>query len=130
MSFDWGDYLRLAAILEDNTPDDAPLSEAAFRSAASRAYYAAFHYAKEHARTEGFWPSHQGDDHQNVQRHYRNHDHSVRREIAAKLDRMLKNRNKADYRTHLNSTPRALAAVTVRTAESVVELIDSLVHTD
>lgn len=127
MSFDWADYLQLAEILKE-TPEDRPLSEAAFRSATSRAYYAAFHHAKGHASSEGFSPSDSGDDHQNVQRHFRRGAAEARAAIATKLGRLLTNRNQADYDDHFRSSPRALANMSVKTAQEVFVLIDSLAH--
>lgn len=128
MSFNWLDFLKLAEVL-NGTPDDAPLSEAAFRSATSRSYYAAFHNAKDQARYEGFFFSDQGDDHQNVQRYFRNSEEAIRTEIAAKLSRLLVNRNKADYDDPLYSSPRALADMSVKTAQKVIILINSLPQT-
>lgn len=51
MSFNWGDYLSLANALltKPNTPGP---EEAAYRSAVSRAYYAAFCIARNYARDE------------------------------------------------------------------------------
>jgi uncharacterized protein (UPF0332 family) len=47
-SFNWADYLTLAATLSANA------DEASQRSAISRAYYSAFHAATIHARANGY----------------------------------------------------------------------------
>jgi hypothetical protein len=47
-AFDWGEYLRLASALEAQATDEASL-----RSAASRAYYAAYHKAIDTADAHG-----------------------------------------------------------------------------
>ena len=50
MSFEWADYLKLAAALAEE-PDSLGPEEAALRSAASRAYYAAFCASRNFAAT-------------------------------------------------------------------------------
>lgn len=55
MSFDWIDYLSFATELLSD-PDTPGPPEAALRSAASRAYYAAFHAALTFAQAEGYVP--------------------------------------------------------------------------
>ena len=62
MSFNWIDYLTFASALVDDPENPGP-SEAALRSAISRAYYAAFKKALEVAKSEGFQSRHSGDDH-------------------------------------------------------------------
>lgn len=49
MSFDWAEYLNLAGEL-CATPTSPSTDEAKYRSAISRAYYAAFGKAKNHLR--------------------------------------------------------------------------------
>jgi hypothetical protein len=65
MSFNWIDYLTFATALVNNPETPGP-SEAALRSAISRAYYAAFRSALEFATSEGYHPRSSGDDHSSV----------------------------------------------------------------
>ena len=57
MSFNWTEFLTFAEALQAD-PDSPGPPEAALRSAASRAYYAAFHRALDVAIKEGFSPTH------------------------------------------------------------------------
>jgi len=75
MSFDWTEFLRLARILQGGPESQAlrVTSETRVRCAFSRAYYAAFCYARNHARDNmAFTPSGSGDDHWLVPDHYKN----------------------------------------------------------
>jgi hypothetical protein len=65
MSFNWIDYLTFATALVNNPETPGP-SEAALRSAISRAYYATFRSALEFATSEGYHPRSSGDDHSSV----------------------------------------------------------------
>lgn len=133
MSFDWTEFLVFAEALQkalQANPDSLGSSEAAFRSAASRAYYAAFHRALDFAVGEGYVPLHSGDDHRRVPQHFRHHEPSnkTRRKIAQQLDRLLKHRHRADYDDDLGQTrPSTLAALAIGSARTAVENLDSLI---
>jgi hypothetical protein len=93
MRFDWRQYLELAKVLSKNIT--AATLEATQRSSISRAYFAAFCCARNHARdTQGFIPTNTADDHWKLRAHYRAHK---RREIATDLDRLRQWRNDCDY---------------------------------
>ncbi len=91
--FDWREYLAVAHFLV-NTPGNFS-QEAAFRCATSRAYYAAFCYARNYARFHhGFVPTGTEADHLGVR------DHFERRgmgHISDKLDQLRQWRNRCDY---------------------------------
>lgn len=126
MSFDWADYLELAKNLYASPTSPGP-EEASLRSATSRAYYAALHLATEHALAEGYVPSYSGDDHQGVSRHFRQSGADrIRKKIASDLDRMRKSRNQADYDPELSQTPRAMADLTIKSAEQTIAALASL----
>jgi uncharacterized protein (UPF0332 family) len=127
MSFNWRDYLILA---ERSTADpnrwDVP--EAVYRSAASRAYYAAFQCAAQRAIKEGFKPTYGGDDHILVPKYFREHQPSqIRRKIALELDRLRPHRHQADYNSDLGRPPGSLAQLAIGLAKSILANIDSLV---
>lgn len=112
--FNWGSYLSLAqGLLNDS-------SEAAQRSAASRAYYAAYHAAREYLVAKGA-----------VVPKASTH-HAVWTQIKA-LDaqlgrtglRLRDNRNRADYRDSVTN-PSTLASVTVAESQRVVSEIRNL----
>ena len=127
MSYDWAEFLKLAESLK-SAPDSPGPREAALRSAASRAYYAAFHSALDHATTEGFSPAYTGDDHKRVQAHFRHYTpHSkTRRKIAQELDRLLAERHKADYRNDIGKRPESLAGHAIGMATRIIENLKSL----
>lgn len=126
MSFEWADYLELAKNLSASPASPGP-EEAALRTATSRAYYAALHLASQRAQAEGYIPTYSGDDHQGVSRHFRTSSADrVRKKIATDLDRMRKSRNQADYDLALTQTPRAMADLTIKSAEQTISALASL----
>jgi uncharacterized protein (UPF0332 family) len=127
MSYDWVEFLELAESLESN-PDSTGPREAALRSAASRAYYAAFHQAMDHAIREGFSPAYTGDDHRRDQTYFRRHSppSKIRRKIAQELDRLLAERHKADYRNDIGKRPESLASHAIGMATRIIENLRSL----
>ena len=127
MSYDWAEFLRLAESLESN-PDSPGPREAALRSAASRAYYAAFHQALDHAIGEGFSPAYTGDDHRRVQAYFRRYSppSKIRRKIAQELARLLAERHKADYRNDIGKRPQSLASHAIGMATRIIENLKSL----
>ena len=127
MNFDWTGFLLLAEALQ-SSPDAPGPPEAAFRSAASRAYYAAFHCALNRACKEGYTPYYSGSDHEKVQAHFRDYRPSdqIRRKVALELDRLYDHRRKADYSDVLDRQPSSLACQAIGMAKSVLKNLDSL----
>jgi uncharacterized protein (UPF0332 family) len=129
MSFDWGDYLKLAEALEAN-PDTPGPREASLRSATSRSYYAAFKSAINFARSEGFEPNYTSEDHWSIKRHFQYYhpDHSdIRSKISVELGRMYDNRRMADYFNELKRTsPSVLAELTNKMAQGVLKKLEFL----
>ncbi len=127
MSFDWTKFLALAEVLQ-SYPDSPALREAALRSAASRAYYAAFHYALDLACREGFVSYQSGEDHLGIQAYFRDYRpaNRTRQKIALELGRLYDQRRWADYRDTLDRRPDSLAAQAIGMAKSVLRNLDSL----
>ncbi|SRR5216683_843182 len=72
--------------------------EACCRAAISRAYYAAFCAARNHARdNEGLTLSNTAQDHQTVFVHYAQNPNVQHKAVAATLHRLRQQRNRADY---------------------------------
>src|SRR5437879_2206987 len=110
MPFDWTDYLRLAQFLQIPNPN-IPNVEAAERTTASRAYYAAFCHARNYARDrQGFQAWNTADDHWRVREHFSRKRQSG---IAADLDELRQWRNMCDYHDSVGNlailVPRAVA---------------------
>ena len=112
MSFAWGDYLTVAEALVHQRGILAP-EDACCRAATSRAYYAAYGAARNHARdVEGLRLAQTGDDHQRVLRHYRRAADPLHQEIGELLFRLRQARAQADYAdTVPHAVPQAYAAL-------------------
>jgi hypothetical protein len=94
VAFDWRDFLRLARQLADDV--ETPYGEAASRTAVSRAYYYAFHHARDYARqTWGYRsPPRTADDHQQLAAAF---EQRGRNDIADILNAVRHARNNCDY---------------------------------
>lgn len=91
--FDWADFLELARRLTVGEQDD--LSEARYRTAVSRAYYAAFNRCRELAVRSGWRPSGRSRDHRELV------DWLAKKKgkyiLARELSELRSVRNDADY---------------------------------
>ncbi len=120
MNFDWKEYLALADFLQGHSAAGLH-QEASLRSAVSRAYYAAFCHARNHARDrQGLNLAYTGDDHFLVKRHF-----STRRErgVALKLDRLRQWRNQCDYEDSVANLA-TLPASALQEARLVVAILN------
>jgi len=125
MSFAWVEYLTLAEALvrQRGTLADA---EACCRAAISRAYYAAFCAARNHARdVEGLVLSQTGDDHRQVILHYRRAADPVHQEVGELLFRLRRHRTQADYADTLPDVV-SRAYITCRRTRRVFALLQVL----
>lgn len=109
MPFDWREYLRLAESLESGA---APAhQEAAWRTAVSRSYYAAFCRLRNVARDqEGFVPRGTAEDHVRLRDHLRNRNQD---RVAQELGRLRQWRNACDYDDEVPNLERAVAFSTL-----------------
>jgi uncharacterized protein (UPF0332 family) len=124
MSFDWNEYFDLAQELADpvgrriirsipgSSSDPTPLSpvagqEARYRTAISRAYYAAFIQARNHLRYVDGDPNVplDGTAHIYVRDQFRNNPDRRRKQVGTLLDRLRVLRNRADYDNQLANLP-------------------------
>lgn len=93
-AFDWREYLELAKALADMKGVES-FQEAALRSAVSRAYFAAFCWARNYAETKGgFKPRRDAAVHKELRSYLRNQGRS---DIASALNRLRMWRNICDY---------------------------------
>jgi hypothetical protein len=126
MSFPWNDYLTVAEALIRARNTFAP-AEARYRVAISRAYYAAYCAARNHARdTEGYVPVPTGRDHGLVAEHYLARTSRVHRQIGQTLQRLLLERHRADYDDDITQDVRRLAQLAVQEARQVFTLLHRL----
>jgi len=93
MSFSWKDYLTLAERLVNHP--DSTVDEASFRTATSRAYYAAFGESKDYAvRKLGFVAKGWSKDHQLLRTAF---EGAGMNDVAQSLGRLREWRNDCDY---------------------------------
>jgi hypothetical protein len=122
MAFDWGDYLDLARTLE--TDKVSSFQEAALRSAVSRAYYAAYCYARNYASDrEGLLLANKPSDHGLVKRH---HLKKGRADLASELEDLRQWRNTCDYDDELSGDIRLLVKNAIQNAQDIIEECKSL----
>lgn len=128
MSFDWREFLILAEGLVSH-PESLGSPEASFRSAASRAYYAAYQCALEFACEEGFEPYYGESGHVYLQKHFSRHRPSDKtyRKISVQLNRLRDLRVKADYQPALPGSPESLARSAIGMANIVLTCLDTLI---
>lgn len=94
MAFDWREYLKLSKALAGQATADYSV-EAAQRAAVSRAYYAAFCWARNYAEKNlGFQRTGRGEDHKLLREHLKGRG---RARLASHLNRLRNWRNNCDY---------------------------------
>ena len=94
MTFDWREYLELAKELAGQV-SSGYTQEAAQRSAVSRAYYAAFCWARNYAKAKlGFQPTRKSKDHSLLRDYLRRQG---RLKLASDLKKLSMWRNQCDY---------------------------------
>jgi uncharacterized protein (UPF0332 family) len=127
MNFNWREYFTLAEGLKAQ-PNLLGTPEASFRSAASRAYYAAYQCALEYACTEGFEPCYGDDSHKKLQKYFSTHSspNQAHKDISLQLNRLRDIRVKADYRLNKLDYPETLASSAIGMAKIILCCLDSL----
>jgi uncharacterized protein (UPF0332 family) len=95
MGFDWREYLELAKDLAGQRGAGYTSSEAAWRSAVSRAYYSAFCWVRNYAEVKlGFQMKQTADDHRSLREHLKRRG---KKQVASRLNRLREWRNACDY---------------------------------
>lgn len=127
MSFDWREYKNLAQWLHDNAAVPNCSAEACYRTAISRAYYAAFQCAMDFAvEKENFPESGSGDDHGRLLAHFKKKG-GARGRIYLSLDRLRDNRLQADYEGELTTgDPRKTSELSMSEAKKLFDTLDKL----
>jgi uncharacterized protein (UPF0332 family) len=117
MPFDWREYLELARELA-GLRGSGYSQETADRSAVSRAYYAAFCWARNYAEAKlGFRSQKTADDHKLLREHLKRQGHQ---ELASDLNRLRVWRNNCDYDDDVPNL-RQQASNSIRLAEKVIQ---------
>lgn len=126
MSFDWLDYLQLAQFLA-GVSKNTPGQEANFRTAVSRAYYAAFCKARNYLRDVDKDTQVTGtrDIHSYVLDQFMKSPDPIRGKIAVNLERLRRYRNMADYDDTMTINQTNVVK-TLKQAEQVIADLNSL----
>jgi uncharacterized protein (UPF0332 family) len=126
MSFDWSKFLELAKYLANNS-ENLSNEEACFRSAVSRAYYAAFCITRKYIQKTDGKEIRGGDAHKKVREHLQKSGNKIKKKVANQLEAIHFNRKKADYDDKIDrETPRSLAFKTLKFAETIMNEIKEL----
>lgn len=119
MAFNWREFLELARELAGQA--SARYSEeAAKRTSVSRAYYAAFCFARNYAATsQGFKPKWTADDHRLLREHFKKLD-GVWDEISDVLNDLRKWRNQCDYHDQVDNL-QDLVDNSLKSASNIIQ---------
>lgn len=121
MSFDWKEYLDLARNLK------AEATDAAYRSAISRAYYSAFHAGKDFCRGR-IQLTDRGEDHSIVREflssEFGSSGDGELRDISTSFSGLQRDRMSADYDKDFRGRLDSSASLAVERAQKVRERID------
>lgn len=115
---DFRDYLNLAVALVNGS------SEAEWRSAVSRAYYAAFHVAREFLASLNFTVPHAERAHGYLWLRLANAGHADVCDAGNRLNALRRERNRADYDAHI-SVSQSSARTHVQRAEEIIQALDA-----
>jgi hypothetical protein len=126
MTFNWPHFLRISRLLSkyaNETTKDPDMSESAFRSAISRAYYSAYGYSYEHAENFlGFEGSGSGEDHKELRDWYKNCGIPS---IKRKLMDLWVLRKQADYHQFIDNS-KIKSDSSIQIASEVIKEIDDI----
>lgn len=113
-TFNWRDYFILAKVLARKQ------NEASLRSAVSRAYYAVFCTARNHAVTQGFVSTNTGRDHRLVQEFY--YQRLSAKVMASNLNRLFSYRKLCDYEDYI-SNPQLTTQLALLLAKGILQTL-------
>ncbi len=120
MGFQGKEYIEYAVHLNDEIKsfgiEKKALTQAALRAVASRAYYGAFLEARDYLGL-------QNDRQRSVHGVVRDAMQEKDRKIGSNMSALIKNRTKADYRSHESMSGKE-AAESLRLASNVLEYIE------
>ncbi|MDN7024021.1 HEPN domain-containing protein [Methanoculleus sp. FWC-SCC1] len=121
MQFQWSHFIDVAIFLFSNADDTTIPREAAYRSAISRAYYAAFCHAKWHAKDNFlFEPADNEEDHRDLRDHLKDHG---KKDIARYLTQLRQWRNESDYDDPAYNATSQKVQSAISLAEKVVSTL-------
>lgn len=128
MSFEWTEYLGLAQELAGQSVTIQPEPEARYRTSISRAYYSAYCQARNYLRSRGIHipPPHEVNVHRYVINKFNESIDLDYQKIAKDLERLLNDRNMADYEDIWNVDISKTARSAISSAERLLKRLRSL----
>jgi len=119
MAFQWADFLVIAKSLHDSGKKTSLPTDASFRCAISRAYYAAFCHSRDYAAANlGFVPTQKPKDHELLRVHLAKHGKPT---ISTTLDRLRQWRNNSDYHNPSPTLSEYHTKTSIDDAESIIK---------
>jgi uncharacterized protein (UPF0332 family) len=129
MSYNWTDYYELAKQLGARAEiTGEELSEALFRSAVSRAYYAAYNLSLNYAKNLGYEYSNQRGRHEDLIKFFGDRGDADSKIIALRLESCRDSRTIVDYHTEIPDDYHSLNRIkdmTIAKVEDVFGLLKS-----
>ena len=117
MPFDWREYLDLARELA-GLRGYGYSQEAAERTAVSRAYYAAFCWARNYAEKNlGFQPEGKSSDHTKLREHFQKKGYP---ELASDLNKLRGWRNACDYDDQVSQLHQQVSS-SIKVADKIIQ---------
>ena len=117
MAFDWSEFLELARGLAGQAGRRYS-AEASERSAVSRAYYAAFCWARNYAaKSSSFQHTHTARDHERLREHFKRRGEP---QLASALNKLRGWRNECDYEDTVTNLHLCVKNA-IRTADKVIK---------
>ena len=120
MSFEWHKFLEFADTVCKKATD-FPDAEAVYRTATSRAYYAAYCEARNFVAKKDRQTFH-SNAHQQLQDYLITHQHPDRQKLGRHLKALHQFRLKADYEGELSELPVNLANQAIAWAKKIIEV--------
>lgn len=119
MAFDWAEYLSLAEQLSRSN------DESSQRTAISRAYYFAFHAARDRASANNYRRSEEETTHNSLWTHYERNNNADCRRIAFLGKRLHTRRVRADYKENYDRIAEDMVQVLIE-ARRCAQIIKDL----
>ena len=121
MTFQWADFLVIAKSLHDSGKKTSLPSDASFRCAISRAYYAAFCHSRDYAAANlGFVPTQKPKDHELLRVHLAKHGKPT---VSTTLDRLRQWRNQSDYHNPSPIPSENNSNIAIQDAEALIQFL-------
>lgn len=125
MEFDWREFFEFSKNIKNNPSVLGP-KEAALRSAISRAYFSAYHYALDYAEEIGYKRIDKGADHTGVLKYLSEYSDVKVIFLSNYLKKLHNYRLEADYDNKLSMDSSRLVPIIINDAEQFFDTLHIL----